>query len=342
MAVNKTVDLVGKDLGAQAILSAPQLRATINTTSNYTVPTGVKALMFVIAGGGSGGSAKNNSSGGGGGGAGSCLFKVIAVTPGDVLGITIGSGGTGANAASDTNGTSGGTTTISAGNLLFGAGGGSRSQVNSGYGGQGGNVGGYSNITSNTAGTTGFSPFIETNFIIEAGLNYSSGPNYIASAIAITNTYGFNTGGGYLGIGLTPYLGGNISNASASVTSWYTAGSASGASQINTNDNISHNANVNFGPLRGTAGFVGAGGSAGQGQTGLAGAGGGGAGGAGGTGNVASSGLGAGGGGGLTGAGATATSQTGGAGGTGGGGGGGGGWGGAGGNAGAGACLIYY
>jgi hypothetical protein len=344
MAVDKSVALVGKDLGAQAVLNAPQLRSTINTTSNYTVPAGVNALMFVLAGGGGGGSAGNAGQGGAGGGAGGVYFKPVAVTPGQVLGITIGAGGTGANNSSALAGASGGTSSISVSSTTFNVGGGVTSG-NYSYGGQSGDIG---TPTATTVGTVAFTPQIFTNFVIEAGV----APNTISNSLYVntyfgTNSYTANSNNGNpVSRGalrsLTPALGGNLPN-TATVNNFHLSGGGGTSGNMTSSyfGPFPAGFDVNYFVNSGVSGVIG-GGGAGALSNAYAGAGGGGAGGVGGSANTTANARGAGGGGGLTGAGATSSTANGGAGGTGGGGGGGSGRAGAGGAGGAGACLIYY
>jgi hypothetical protein len=83
------------------------------TTGNFTVPAEVTRIkVTVTAGGGSGASCAANSAGGGGG-AGGTAIESIAVTPGDVIAVTIGLGGA-APASGANNGAPGGTSSFGA------------------------------------------------------------------------------------------------------------------------------------------------------------------------------------------------------------------------------------
>lgn len=124
------------------------------STGSITVPAGVTTFYVsgVAGGGGGGGGAASQITGsyvganGGGGGAGQSTFrKAIAVTPGNVIPVTIGAGGS-AGAAGTTGGATGGdggaggTTSLGALLTLAGGGGGSgaTSSASVGLGGHGG------------------------------------------------------------------------------------------------------------------------------------------------------------------------------------------------------------
>ncbi len=123
-------------------------------SGSFTVPAGVTQIWVSgCAGGGGGGSslATNTSSfvtGGSGGGAGQPILRVpVSVTPGAVIPVTIGTGGTGATAALN-NATAGGNTQLGTAGALVNLGGGSPGSVGGGgttvpgdYGGPGGGIG---------------------------------------------------------------------------------------------------------------------------------------------------------------------------------------------------------
>jgi hypothetical protein len=353
MAVQKTVDLIGRDLGSAGVISAPQLRATINTTSNYTIPAGVKQILFVLAGAGGGGSSQGsgNSGGGGGGGGGGVWMTTLLVTPGTTAAIVCGTGGAGASGGSSNNGLSGGASTFTYGGLTYTANGGNQYTPNSGFGRFGGGPGSTSGPSA--SGSLAFGGNTTNNFVfegtpsVEAFTGGSPNHNTIQSATQGLNGNGSGTGVINAGLRTVFSSGTNLSNVTNStINQWYTNGSGAAGEDWNgfNNGNPKSSNDGNFFPFHGKSALVG-GGGAGHGSGGVnsAGSGGGGHGGVGGSRNVAGANLGAGGGAGLTGAGGTATSGTGGAGGSGGGGGGG-----AknassdGGAGGAGACLIYY
>jgi len=68
---------------------------TIETSQNWTVPAGVYEVVVFLIGGGGGGGGYADNAGGGGGGGGYAANKVLQVTPGSVIPVTIGAGGTG-------------------------------------------------------------------------------------------------------------------------------------------------------------------------------------------------------------------------------------------------------
>jgi hypothetical protein len=135
-------------------------------SDSWVVPVDVTSIsaMCVGAGGGGGGSEDIDETGGGGGGGGLAYVNDIAVTPGETLTITVGTGGNGGGIGR--NGAAGGTTFISRGaTTLVSAGGGSGGVnrgaggagggVTLGSGGTGGNGGNGSNRNTNNAGGGG-------------------------------------------------------------------------------------------------------------------------------------------------------------------------------------------
>lgn len=124
---------------------APVTQAIFRISGNFTVPTGVLAVNVLVVGGGGGGGCNG---GGGGGGGGVIYMPNYAVTPGDVLGVTVGAGGgvscsnpstgNGSPSVFNTNNLHG-----SAVNAIGGGGGASRGGAGSGAaGGSGGGGGG--------------------------------------------------------------------------------------------------------------------------------------------------------------------------------------------------------
>lgn len=84
---------------------------TFTASGAFTVPSGVHSIDVKVwgGGGGSGGSVSAQYAAGGGGGGG-YTRKTLGVSPGDVLNITIGAGGT--MNGSGTNGSAGGTSSV--------------------------------------------------------------------------------------------------------------------------------------------------------------------------------------------------------------------------------------
>lgn len=122
-------------------------------SGSFTVPAGVTQVWAsgCAAGGGGGSSLATNSTsfvtGGSGGGAGQPAIRTpIAVTPGQVIPVTIGTGGTGATAATN-NATAGGATQFGTSGSLLNLAGGSPGQIGAGgtattnYGGPPGGAG---------------------------------------------------------------------------------------------------------------------------------------------------------------------------------------------------------
>jgi hypothetical protein len=120
-------------------------------TFNFTVPTGIfKLKVTVVAGGGGGGGIIGNNSNftpsGGGGGAGGATVSIINVTPGNVIAVTVGAGGT-AGSAGNTGGT-GGSSSFGAFCSATGGSGGGGATAGFGAGGAGGTAtGGAVNIS---------------------------------------------------------------------------------------------------------------------------------------------------------------------------------------------------
>ena len=97
--------------------------ATITATGNWTVPAGVTSITVEAwGGGGGGGGVTGNPAGGGGGAGGAYTRKVFAVTPGQVIPVTIGVAGA-AGANTGTNGGNGGNTIFNSAALMLAQGG---------------------------------------------------------------------------------------------------------------------------------------------------------------------------------------------------------------------------
>lgn len=139
------VVLTGLCFGGDCRGSWPMSNIQAFTTpgaASWTVPAGVKKITVEVWGGGGGGYSSAQS----GGGAGGYGKDIISVTPGEVLNITVGAGGStcssscgSANNGGATSLSRSGTTLISAtGGLLSSAGGSSTAKINinGGYGNQ--------------------------------------------------------------------------------------------------------------------------------------------------------------------------------------------------------------
>ncbi|EPZ8126272.1 hypothetical protein ACXV6R_004180 [Yersinia enterocolitica] len=117
---------------------SPHGFSRFTSSGSFTVPAGVTQIFVsgCAAGGGGGSSLATNSSsfvtGGSGGGAGQPALNVpITVTPGQVIPVTIGTGGTGATPATN-NATAGGNTQLGSGGSLLNLVGGSPGVIGTG------------------------------------------------------------------------------------------------------------------------------------------------------------------------------------------------------------------
>lgn len=95
---------------------------------SFTVPAGVFVIdAEVYGGGGGGGTGQVAVAGGAGGGGGGYARKKIAVTPGQIIAVTVGIGGAGGPTGTQTAGSNGGTTSFAAYCSATGGGGGEAS-----------------------------------------------------------------------------------------------------------------------------------------------------------------------------------------------------------------------
>lgn len=130
--------------GAAGGLTAAQ---DVTASGTFVVPAGVSHLSVEAWGGGGGGGSVSGCFAGGGGGSGGYARAIIAVTPGESLGIVIGSGGA-ANAAGTTTHLDRGTTA-----LVSATGGAGAADL--GVGGAGGTATGGAIVRVGHAGTDG-------------------------------------------------------------------------------------------------------------------------------------------------------------------------------------------
>lgn len=199
----------------------------------FTVPDGVTTIYLsgCAAGGGGASGATNNGGqsslvGGGGGGAGQSIIKqAYSVTPGQVISITIGSGGNGAQAPASGggyNGNAGGNTTVSGLVTLIGGTGGYAGGIVTNNSAGGGGAGGYGG-EGYPAGSSG----ADGNYAGNGGSGASSmfgggggGSRAIKSNPTDTHllgqpAYGYGSGGGGSGgayganVALVSYAAGN-------------------------------------------------------------------------------------------------------------------------------------
>lgn len=195
---------------------SPHGFSRFTSSGSFTVPAGVTQIFVsgCAAGGGGGSSLATNSSsfvtGGSGGGAGQPALNVpITVTPGQVIPVAIGTGGTGATAATN-NATAGGNTQLGAGGSLMNLGGGSPGLIGGGGTGFPGDYGGPVGGSGYPAGgpaqnTTSFSATTATG---GQGGQGAGGPFGQAGPAARGSTnnsigaaagYGYGAGGGGAG-----------------------------------------------------------------------------------------------------------------------------------------------
>lgn len=221
--------------GAQITAFPLQLQGTQNftTSSTWRVPEGVNTIdLFLVGGGGGGGGATGVNYNGGGGGAGgyTTTKKAIPVSPGDILSIIIGSGGSYGSSAyvygsnnytSVKNGTAGGVTSVTINDTQYkanggnggttfytngsaaypaggsggsgGGGGGAGSSYITGSGGSNGSGGSYGNGIAGTGqGTTTYAFGESTNTLYAGG--GAGGYNYNSGHQSIGGTGGGGNG----------------------------------------------------------------------------------------------------------------------------------------------------
>jgi hypothetical protein len=182
-------------------------KETFTATGTFTVPASITGALFEGCGGGGGGGGgagfvNADTVGGGGGGGAQKGTRSIALTPGDVITVTIGPGGAGGTAgaagAEGDNGLIGGDTIISsaAHGELFrfrGASGGMAANTNGGV-----SYGGSSVTNSNGNGHTNYQVFEYTGTTANNGSigNDATGGNYGTFG---TPGSGGASGGGYSG-----------------------------------------------------------------------------------------------------------------------------------------------
>ena len=150
-------DLTNSSSSAVAV---GQSAYTTAGTYTFTVPAGVTSISAVVIGGGGGGGGaddaqiRNETNNGGGGGG--LAYGTIAVTPGETLNITVGTGGAGGVADAIAGG-AGGTSTIvrSATTLLSGGGGAGGRYRSQGLTDDGGASGGTARIGGGSGGNSG-------------------------------------------------------------------------------------------------------------------------------------------------------------------------------------------
>lgn len=131
----------------------------ISSSGTFTVPAGVTSINIKAWGGGGGGSNRsgNGNGGGNGGGGGGFRGGTLAVTPGDIINVTIGSGGNGATNSNGADGNPGQNTVVSHSSGTITATGGGAGIVGNSAGGSGGTGGSGSFSGTVTNQSSGFS-----------------------------------------------------------------------------------------------------------------------------------------------------------------------------------------
>lgn len=176
-----------------------QTTETYTSGTSWTVPCGVTSIDVEVYGaGGGGGGSKTGGQAGGGGGAGGYAFITLAVTPGQVITYSIGTGGAGAAAGTGADGTAGNPTTFNAGAVTANGGTAGLGDNNGGAGGTGGTAtGGDTNSSGGNGGPGGAS--IGGSGGSNPGPN--GGGNTPGGAAGINGSPGNSYGGGGAGGG---------------------------------------------------------------------------------------------------------------------------------------------
>lgn len=201
--------------GKSSVIAVGVVSQVLTTgTGNWTVPAGVTSINILGVGGGGGGSRKTTANKGGGGGGGALItVNSVAVSEGNVIWWTVGTGGAGVNGA---NGTAGGATEVrftnSTGTLIFTAGGGGGAVYSTGAAGAGGT---------------------RTNGSI-SGATYSGGDGGSGGIGGATTSGGGGGAGGYTGAGGAGGSGAATNTAGANGAGGGGAGAYSGSSASGT------------------------------------------------------------------------------------------------------------
>ena len=295
-AITGTADAVGSDTTSTFTVSCTSPEATVtrqfkitikapsistfNSSTTFSVPTGLTAVdVLVVAGGGGGGNSTGHESGGGGGAGGYIFTPGHPVSPGGSITVTVGSGGPGAPDASYNppnsynrdphkggNSSFGGGTTITA--TGGGAGGGqyySGSPGGSG-GGQGGNYG-TNSIGSGTSGQGNNGGAGNINGIAStAGGGGGAGATGGGASNGQGGAGGSGTSSSISGSSVT-YAGGGGGAAGNNGTGSVGSGGSGGGGNGGTNGVTAGSGTNNRGS--GGGGAVGSGGNAGTGGSGI-------------------------------------------------------------------------
>ncbi len=182
---------------------------TLSSSGSYTVPANAKSVSIQVWGAGGGGSKGYTGLKGTGGGGGGYALQIVSVNPGDVIAVTVGTGGLGATVSG--NGNDGGTSSATAGSTTISA--------------TGGLAGVSTNTPSGTGGTGGSGTNGAYNYSGGGGANITlpaqSTPGGGAGGSAGTSSNGNNAGNTTPGSGTpgaTAVAGGGAGGSGSSAT----------------------------------------------------------------------------------------------------------------------------
>lgn len=270
-----TFSIVGANSGTinngMGSLNSPGTVTTFATpgATSWTVPSGVTSINYLVVAGGGGGGGGNA---GGGGGAGGVLSGTMAVTPGQVLSVTV--GGAGAGGAMYASGASGNNSVFGSVTAIGGGGGGAGwNSTTAGVAGGSGGGGGATNgpgIAGGGAGTAGQGNAGGSG-ISNPAINTATGGGGGGAGAAGGNAGGAGTGNGGSGVsnsitGSSVYYGGGGGAGTWSSNGLTTNGGAGGGGGGSNNTGAAGAANTGGGGAGGgTAGGNAPGGAGGSG-----------------------------------------------------------------------------
>lgn len=208
--------------GLSSVAVPPRLILRYSTAGTYswTVPAGVYLVYVEVrpGGGGSGGATSSGGSGGGGGGGGQAEGWV-AVTPGQVITIIVGAGGTAGTGSPAVNGGAGGSSSFGS-TLPISATGGGGGGTQSGTGGLGG-IGSGGQI--NRSGGNGYAGTYLNGTTTPVGGNGAPayGGSVIPAYVSGASVAGFGPGCGAAGAGWNgAAINGNV-GAAGEISVWF-------------------------------------------------------------------------------------------------------------------------
>ena len=225
--INGVNECEGESDAAEFTVTVGKLISQIfNSSGTFTVPADVISINGKAWGGGGGGAGRNTFTGyaGGGGGGGGFGGGTLAVSPGDIITITVGQGGPGGSVA-NANGALGGSSIIShpTGSITASGGTGPYAGAGWGSGGEGSFTGAVSNQRAYHGGLGGY----RSSTSVSSGGGGGAGDGmdgYTASGI--TGGAGGSAGGGKGGDGSTTEAPGGGGSA-------YGGGGGGGSSVVN-------------------------------------------------------------------------------------------------------------